>query len=81
MKTTIDIADDLLLRGKKVAKRQNVTLRALIEEGLHQVLSRREKSEAFHWKPVTVKGKGINPALAESGWAGVRGEIYKGRGA
>lgn len=81
MKTTIDIADDLLLRGKRLAQKQNITLRSLIEEGLHHVLARREKEKPFRWKPVTVKGKGINPEFAESGWAGIRSEIYRGRGA
>ena len=64
-----------------MAKRQNVTLRTLVEEGLHHVLGRREKGKRFQWRPVTVKGKGISPDLAESGWAAIRAQIYRNRGA
>ena len=34
MKTTVDIADDLLLRAKQEAKSSQTTLQSLIEEGL-----------------------------------------------
>ena len=33
MKTTIELPDDLLERSKAVARRENSTLKALIEEG------------------------------------------------
>jgi hypothetical protein len=81
MKTTIDISDDLFRKGRRLAERENVTFRALVEEGLHYVLMRREKAVPFHWKPVTVKGKGVFPKIPESGWTGIRAEIYKDRGA
>ena len=35
MKTTIELPGDLLERGKAVARRENSTLKALIEEGLN----------------------------------------------
>ena len=62
MKTTIDIADDLLLRVKKLARQYGITLRELVEEGLHNSLERREHRAPFRFQPVTAKGKG---ALAE----------------
>ena len=40
MKTTIDIADDLLLRAKQEAKASQTTLRSLIEAGLREILGR-----------------------------------------
>jgi len=80
MKTTIDISDDLFQQGKRLAEREHVTFRTLVEEGLHHVLTRREKASPFHWKPVTVKGKGVSPEIAESGWTGIRAEIYKDHG-
>ena len=80
MKTTIDIPDALFLQGKRLAERENVTFRTLIEEGLYHVLAHREKATPFQWKPATVKGKGISPAIAESGWSGIRAEIYKDHG-
>ncbi|HEX2612810.1 MAG TPA: DUF2191 domain-containing protein [Fibrobacteria bacterium] len=76
MKTTIDIADDLLAQGKQIAEEEHVTLRSLVEEGLRYVLTRRGHIKVFRWKPVTIKGRGLNPEFADAGWDGVRGAIY-----
>jgi len=80
MKTTIDIANSLLLTGKKIAKQQNTTLRALIEEGLNLVITRRSEQKPHKFKPVTFKGKGISPEFAEESWGSIRNALYKGRG-
>jgi hypothetical protein len=82
MKTTIDISDDLLMRGKLVAKRENLTLRALIEEGLHHALKKHEEKQPFKWKPVVFKGgDGMAPEFVQGGWPAIRDTIYEGRGA
>jgi hypothetical protein len=53
MKTTIDIADGLLLEARDRARSQGTTLRALVEEGLRRVLSEHEarpyRYEALTW--------------------------------
>lgn len=38
MKTTIDINDDLFARARRLAEQRGITLRALVEEGLHRSL-------------------------------------------
>jgi hypothetical protein len=55
MKTTIDIADDLIDRARVVQKRNDITLRALVEEGLRLVLDKHGKSvKPYKFEPVVV---------------------------
>lgn len=68
MKTTIDIADDLLKKAKTVAQRESTTLKALTEEGLRRVLSERESGRVRkRVRPFTVKGKGLTPEAKRMG--------------
>ena len=55
MKTTIDIADSLLVEAKAEAARRGVTLRALVEDGLERVL-RDPPAEAFVLRDCSVGG-------------------------
>lgn len=80
MKTTIDIASELLAQGKRVAEEEHVTLRSLVEEGLRYVLTRRGQVKAFRWKPVTFKGEGLSPEFADADWERIRDAIYPIRG-
>jgi hypothetical protein len=81
MKTTIDIADELFLRSKKLARLRGLTLRTLVEEGLHASLERHERQDPFRFRPVTVKGKGLALEVQGEGWEAIRQTIYRGRGA
>lgn len=54
MKTTIDIADDLIGRAKIVQIRNEVTLRALVEEGLRLVLERYTRKIKYKYSPGVV---------------------------
>jgi hypothetical protein len=80
MKTTLDLADNILSRAKKVAKDQNITLRSLVEEGLELALEKRARAKKYRCKPVTVGGQGLSPEFQEGGWSAVQEAIYKGRG-
>ena len=76
MKTTVDIADDLLLRAKREAEASQTTLRSLIEEGLREVLGRKALSKQKPIKPVTFRGRGLQPAFRGKGWDAIRDTIY-----
>ncbi|MEO5595774.1 MAG: hypothetical protein ABIQ97_01320 [Lysobacteraceae bacterium] len=60
MKTTIDIADDLIGRAKLIQKRDAVTLRALVEEGLRLVLDRDSRKSNYKYTPVVVGEPGTS---------------------
>lgn len=81
MKTTIEIADDLLLRAQATAKRRKTTLRALTEEGLRLVLGKDQSGSRKKLPPlVTFRGKGPTAEYKDWNWDELRDEIYRGRG-
>ena len=80
MKTTIEISDDLLSRAKQLGRRQGKTLRAVVEDGLRQVLKRDTGTAARHVKPVVFRRGGLSKEFASAPWTALRDEIYRGRG-
>ncbi len=66
MKTTIDISDALLIEARKVATRDDTTVRALVEQGLREVLSARRGRQRFKLKLVTATGSGLQPGVPDS---------------
>jgi len=80
MKTTIDIADHILLRAKEAARRHRRTVRSLTEEGLVAVLERLESEEQATVRPITFGGDGLTEEFAGKGWAAIRDAAYEGRG-
>ncbi len=76
MKTTVEIADDLLLRLKRQARRDKKTLRALLDEALRQRLAAPDP-QAFRLRKRAFKGKGRHPDVAEGAWETVRDRIYR----
>ena len=80
MKTTIEISDSLLLEIRKVAAREGVTLRTLVERGLHRILAETKRQRPFRLRRASFKGKGIRPELREAAWNEIRDLAYEGRG-
>ena len=77
MKTTIELADDLLERSRAVAQREGSTLRALVEEGLQLALKRRASRTARAVPALPTYGRGgLLPAFESAGWGVLRGEIH-----
>jgi hypothetical protein len=81
MKTTIEIADGLFEQAQSMARREETTFRALVEQGLRLVIKeRRSKPARWKWKPVVVQGDGLAAEFRNESWDKIRDEIYRGRG-
>jgi Arc/MetJ family transcription regulator len=76
MKTTIEIADDLLARAKREARRQRKTLRDIVDEALRQRLTAAARRR-FRLRRHAFRGQGLNPSVVEGHWETVRDLIYR----
>ena len=82
MKTTVDIADPLLLRAKQVAALKKTTLKALIEDALRETLAKEDRAaRPVELQTHTFRGRGLQPGLSWDDWSAVRDLVYEGRGA
>lgn len=81
MKTTIEISDTLLQEARKVAAREGVTLRTLVERGLHHVVAETRSGTPFKLRRASFKGKGLQVDLQGVPWDKLRDLAYEGRGA
>jgi hypothetical protein len=81
MKTTLDISDPLLEQVRAIAARDGETLRALVEQGLRQVVAERAvKAKPFKLRDCSVGGEGLQPEFQNAPWEKWRDLIYEGRG-
>lgn len=79
-KTTLDISDPLLRDAKKLAAAEGTTLRALVEQGLRNVVTeKKRRSQSFRLRKASFRGQGLNPDL-EGNWPLIRDLSYEGRG-
>jgi hypothetical protein len=81
MKTTIDIADALLDKARRLAARRGTTVKALVEAGLRRVIDEQAQQPAFRLRRASFKGEGLQPGLDASAWERMREMAYEGRGA
>ncbi|MCK6555752.1 type II toxin-antitoxin system VapB family antitoxin [Candidatus Binatia bacterium] len=80
MKTTIQIPDSLFNEARRLANRENTTLKSLVEQGLRRIIAEHKSAEPFRLRKVGFKGRGLNPGLAEAAWEQIRDLSYEGRG-
>jgi hypothetical protein len=82
MKTTIQIPDSLFEEARRVAQRERVTMRSLVEAGLRRVLAdhARTKRGGFRLRKAAFRGKGLQPGLEGASWDRIRDASYEGRG-
>lgn len=81
MKTTIEIADELLDRAKETARKEKTTLRSLVEEGLRKAVAQRRRPAGFTLRDASVDGQGLAPEYRGASWQKIRDAVYEGRGA
>jgi len=81
VKTTIEISDPLLREVRKLAAREGVTLRTLVERGLLRIVTERTIGAAFKLRRASFKGKGLQAHLRGESWEKLRDLAYEGRGA
>lgn len=79
-KTTVEIRAPLLEAAKAIAKREKISLRALIEEGLETAIERRNSTEAFKLRDESFGESGLQAGIREGDWSEIRRMIYEGRG-
>src|SRR5271157_1231764 len=80
VKTTIEISDPLLREARKLAEREGVTLRALVERGLRRVVAETKPGAPFKLRRASFKGKGLQADLRGASWDRLRALAYEGRG-
>jgi hypothetical protein len=80
MKTTVEIPDSLLEEARKVAARQQTTLRVLIIEGLRRIVAERRRAAVFRLRKATFRGNGLQPDIAGATWDRIRDMAYEARG-
>lgn len=81
MKTTVEISDPLLREARRLAAREGVTLRTLVERGLRRVVAETKPGAPFKLRRASFKGNGLHADLHEASWERLRDLTYKGRGA
>ena len=77
MKITIDISDPILQEARKLASREGRSLRALVEQGLRNVIGERRRKHPIRWRLVTSGGRGLRPELQNKSWDEIRDLSYE----
>lgn len=81
MKTTVEISNSLLHEARKLAAREGITLRTLVERGLRRAVAETEGGAAFKLRRASFKGQGRQAEISEASWDTLRDVAYRDRGA
>jgi hypothetical protein len=80
VKTSLEIAEDVLERAEQLAAERRVTLSAIVEEGLRHVLEAERRPSPFRLRDATFTGEGLQPAFDGAAWARIRDAAPEGHG-
>lgn len=81
MKITVEISDSLLDEVRKLGERKGVTLRALVERGLHRIVTDASHGASFKLRQASFKGTGRQADLRNASWGRLRDLSYGGQDA
>ena len=76
VKTTLDIHDELLARAKQHATNTGRPLRAVVEEGLRQVLATSASPSSYRMPDMSEGDPSVADPLEAYSWQDLRGLIY-----
>ena len=76
MKTTIDIQDELLARAEEYARKSGRTLRAVVEEGLREVLDGPKHQTQYRLPDLSTGNPGSSDPLESCSWQDLRNLTY-----
>ena len=76
MKTTIELPDPLFQQARRYAKSHQMTMKALIEQGLRKVMAEKKEEKPFRLRDGSVKGNGLTPEFQNASWEQVRDLVY-----
>ena len=76
VKTTLDIRDELLARAKRHARATGRPLRAIVEEGLRQVLAATSARQRYRLPDLSTGNVGGADPLEAYSWQDLRAVIY-----
>jgi len=79
MKTTVELPDELLREAQELARAEGTTMKSILEEGLRVVIARHRRAREFTLRDASVGGRGLQPGLAQAGWASIRDLSYGDR--
>ena len=78
MKTTIETFDSLLREARKLAAREGLKARTLVERGMSIVVRQTKKPASF--RRASYKGQGLQPEFRDADWEKLGGAAYEGHG-
>jgi Bacterial antitoxin of type II TA system, VapB len=81
MKTTIHIPDALLAEAQKLAATENTTLKALVQEGLQNVIACRAQRKPFVLRDCSFPpASEVKELVQPKHWDEIVHLVYEGRG-
>lgn len=72
MKTAVEISHALAREATEIARREEITVRELIETGLRAVLRERQRKTGFRLRDVSFGGNGLQAEFRGASWERLR---------